>query len=146
VGVVLVPALVVAVIAARLLAGRPAAAVLLGLASGSLWGVFAVLTKAVVDQLGHGIVPLLAAPELYGWAAVAVLATALQQSAFRAGSMAASLPVVTISEPMVGSTLGVVLLGEQLRPGEGGWVVLGIAATAMVFATVALARSEAVAR
>jgi drug/metabolite transporter (DMT)-like permease len=49
------PVLVLCLVAARILAGKPVAAVLLGLVSGSLWGLFAVLTKAVVEQLGHGV-------------------------------------------------------------------------------------------
>jgi drug/metabolite transporter (DMT)-like permease len=113
------------------------------LVAGSLWGLFAVLTKGVVDQLDLGIPAVLKLPELYPWAVVAVSATALQQSAFRAGSMAASLPAVTISEPLVGSVLGVAILGEMLRPGRSGWAVLGVAVAVMVAATVELARGEA---
>jgi drug/metabolite transporter (DMT)-like permease len=123
--------------------GKPVAAVLLGLVAGSLWGLFAVLTKGVVDQLDRGILAVLKLPELYPWAVVAVAATAIQQSAFRAGSMAASLPAVTISEPLVGSILGVAILGEMLRPGRSGWVGLGLAVAVMIAATVALARGEA---
>ncbi len=71
---VLAPVLVACVVGARLLAGRPAAAVLLAVVSGSLWGVFAVLTKGVVDRLADvgqsGVWTLLGAPELYIWAAV----------------------------------------------------------------------------
>ncbi|MFN8031947.1 MAG: DMT family transporter [Mycobacterium sp.] len=122
--------------------GKPAAAVLLGLVSGSLWGLFAVLTKGVVDRLGDGLWALLKTPELYPWVVVAVAATALEQSAFRAGSLAASLPAVTISEPMVGSILGVFVLGEALRPGEAGWFVLILAVAVIIAATVALARGE----
>ena len=49
---------------------------LLALVSGSLWGVFAVLTKGVVDRLDHGMWALLRTPELYVWALVAVAGTA----------------------------------------------------------------------
>ena len=115
---------------------------LLALVTGSLWGLFAVLTKGVVGRLGHGLEALLISPELYAWALVAVAATAWQQSAFRAGSMAASLPTMTVAEPIVGSVLGIFVLGETLRPGEAGWFVLIIAVGAMVFATGALARGE----
>jgi len=139
------PVLVLCLVAARALAGKPVAAVLLGLVSGSLWGLFAVLTKAVVDQLGQGFWALLKTPELFPWAAVAVAATTLQQSAFRAGTMAASLPAVAVSEPLVGSVLGIAVLGEMLRPGRSGWVGLGVAVGAMVVSIVALARSEVVA-
>lgn len=140
---VLGPVLLLCIVGARMLAGRPAAAVLLGVVSGALWGVFAVLTKGVVDRLGHGVWALITAPELYVWAAVGVAATAWQQSSFRAGSLAASLPTMTVVEPLVGSVLGVLVLGEALRPGDRGWALLVAAIAAMVMATVALARGEA---
>lgn len=144
-GVILVlgPALALCVAGARVWAGRPAAAVLLGVVSGALWGVFAVLTKGVVDRLGHGLWAVISAPELYVWAAVGVAGTAWQQSAFRAGSLAASLPTMTVTEPVVASALGILVLGETLRPGDRGWAVLIAAVVTMVVATVALARSEA---
>ena len=71
---VMVPALVLCVVGARVWAGRPVAAVLLGVVSGSLWGVFAVLTKGLVDHLDRGLGAILAMPELYVWAVVAVAA------------------------------------------------------------------------
>lgn len=141
--VVMVPSLVLCVLGARALAGRPAAAVLLGVVSGSLWGLFAVLTKGVVGRIGHGWWAVVTSPELYVWAVVAIAATAWQQSAFRAGSLAASLPTMTIAEPVVASTLGILVLGEALRPGDDGWVLLISAVAVMVVSTVALARSEA---
>lgn len=139
-----IPLLVAAIAIAGVRSGTPLAAVLLGLAAGSLWGVFAVLTKSVVDQLGSGIWRLLRLPELWAWVAVSLTATTLQQSSFRAGSMAASLPAVTVSEPLVGSALGIVVLGEVLRPGESGWFGLALAVIAMVLAMVMLARGEAI--
>ncbi len=136
------PALVACVIGSRIWSGRPIAAVLLALVSGSLWGLFAVLTKGVVGRLDHGIEAVLISPELYAWALVAVAATMWQQSSFRAGSMAASLPTMTVAEPIVGSILGIFVLGETLRPGDAGWFLLIVAVAAMVFATAALARGE----
>ena len=50
---------------------------------------------------------------------------------------------MTVTEPVVASILGVLVLGETLRPGEDGWIVLIAAAALMVVATAALARSEA---
>ncbi len=134
--------LVVCVVAARAVRG-PLSAVLLAVVSGSLWGVFAVLTKGVVHLLGDGIGPLLASPELYAWAAVGIGGTAWQQSSFRAGTLTASLPTMAISEPLVASLLGVFVLGETLRPGEAGWLVLVAAIVVMVVAVAALARAEA---
>ncbi|MCG5433860.1 DMT family transporter [Mycobacterium sp. MYCO198283] len=139
---VLAPVLLACVVGARLRPG-PAAAVLLGVVSGALWGVFAVLMKGVVDRLADGLVALLTTPELYAWALVAVAATAWQQSSFRAGALTASLPTMTVTEPVVGSVLGVVVLGEALRPDGAGWIALVVAVTVTVVATMALARSEA---
>ncbi|OBK72536.1 DMT family transporter [Mycobacterium sp. 1164985.4] len=140
--VVLGPALVLCVIGANLWKG-PVSAVLLALVSGALWGLFAVLTKGVVDRLDDGLEAVLRTPELYVWAAVAVAGTAWQQASFRAGSLTASLPTMTVAEPVVASVLGVVVLGEMLRPGEAGLLTLIVAVGVMVVSTAALARSEA---
>ena len=118
-------------------------ALLLGLMSGSLWGLFSVLTKGVVDQLDHGIPALLRIPEVYVWVVVAIAATAWEQSAFRAGPLTASLPAVTVAEPVVGSVLGVTVLGETLRTNGVGLVTLGLSVAVMAAATVALAHSQA---
>jgi drug/metabolite transporter (DMT)-like permease len=139
---VLGPALVLCVVGARIWSG-PVSAVLLALVSGALWGVFAVLTKGVVDRVDDGLWALLRTPELYVWALVGVAGTAWQQSSFRAGSLTASLPTMTVAEPVVGSALGIVVLGETLRPGDAGWLTLIIAMAVMVVSTVALARGEA---
>ncbi|WP_102142550.1 DMT family transporter [Mycobacterium hubeiense] len=143
---VLGPALVLCVLGAQLSSG-PVSAVLLALVSGALWGVFAVLTKGVVDRLDFGswagLWALLHTPELYVWAAVAIAGTVWQQSSFRAGALTASLPTMTVAEPVVASVLGIVVLGETLRPGDAGWLTLIVAVVAMVVATAALARSEA---
>jgi drug/metabolite transporter (DMT)-like permease len=144
VAAVLGPALVLCVIGARIWSGS-SAAVLLAVVSGALWGLFAVLTKGVVDRLGHGLWAVVLAPELYAWAAVGIAGTAWQQASFRAGSLTASLPAMTVTEPVVGSVLGIVVLGETLRPGDAGWFTLAVAVVVMVVSTTALARGEAVA-
>jgi len=143
---VLGPVLVLCVIGGSVLKG-PISAVLLAVVSGALWGVFAVLTKGVVDRIDFsnwaGVLALLSTPELYAWAVVAVAGTAWQQFSFRAGSLTASLPTMTVTEPVVASVLGVVILGESLRPGDAGWLTLIVAVAVMVLATGALARGEA---
>jgi drug/metabolite transporter (DMT)-like permease len=105
--------------------------------------VFAVLTKGVVGRLDDGLWALLRTPELCVWALVAIAGTAWQQSSFRAGALTASLPTMTVAEPVVGSVLGVVVLGETLRPADAGWLTLIVAVAVMVVATAALARGEA---
>jgi drug/metabolite transporter (DMT)-like permease len=139
---VLGPAMVLCVLGARIWSGT-VSAVLLAVVSGALWGVFAVLTKGVVDRIDDGLWALLRTPELYVWVLVAIAGTAWQQSSFRAGALTASLPTMTVVEPVVGSVLGIVVLGETLRPGDAGWLTLIVAVAVMVLATVALARGEA---
>ena len=144
VAVVMGPALILCLIGSRIFSGW-VRALLLGLVSGSLWGLFSVLTKGVVDQLDHGIPALVRMPELYVWAVVGIAATAWEQSAFRAGPLIASLPAVTVSEPTVGSVLGIAVLGETLNTNTVGWVAVGVSVAVMAAATVALARSQAAA-
>lgn len=142
--VVMAPLLIACVLGAGLRSGA-VSAVLLAVVSGSLWGVFAVLTKGVVDQLGHGVWAELRTPELYALVVVAIAGTAWQQSSFRAGAMTASLPTMTVVEPLVGSVLGIAVLGETLKTNNAGWFALGVAVVAVVVATMALARGEALA-
>lgn len=144
VAVIMGPALISCIVGARMSSGS-VSALLLGLVSGSLWGLFAVLTKGVVDQLGHGILTLLRLPEFYVWIVLAIAATAWEQSAFRAGPLTASLPAVTVSEPIVGSVLGIAVLGETLNTDDAGLAALAVSVAIMVAATVALARSQAAA-
>jgi drug/metabolite transporter (DMT)-like permease len=144
VAAVMGPALILCLIGARIFSGS-VRALLLGLIAGSLWGVFSVLTKGVVDQLDHGIVALLRLPELYAWAVLGIAATAWEQSAFRAGPLTASLPAATVTEPIVGSLLGVTALGETLNTNNVGLVALGVSVAVMAAATVALSHSQAAA-
>ena len=142
VAAVMGPGLILCVIGARKFPGS-VGALLLGVMSGALWGLFSVLTKGVVDQLGQGIPALLRTPEAYVWAVLGIAATAWEQSAFRAGPLSASLPAVTVTEPIVGSVLGVTVLGETLQTNALGLVALGGSVAVMVAATVALAHSQA---
>ena len=137
-------ALVLCLIGARTFSSS-VKALLLGLLSGSLWGLFSVLTKGVVDELDHGIPALLRMPEAYVWVVLAIAATAWEQSAFRAGPLTASLPAVTVSEPVVGSVLGIAVLGETLKTNAVGWVAVSVSVAVMAAATVALAHSQATA-
>ena len=121
------PALVLCVLGARIWPGA-VAAVLLALVAGSSLALFAVLTKGVVEAGQGGVVALLRAPELYAWLAVALAGMVFQQASFRAGSLTASLPTMTLAKPVVGWILGITVLSEDAArrrrgdccPGGGG--------------------------
>jgi drug/metabolite transporter (DMT)-like permease len=144
VAAVLGPALVLCVLAARIWSGRPVAAVLLALVSGSSLALFAVLTKGVVEVAESGVGAVLRTPEFVPWLLVALCGMIFQQSAFRAGALTASLPTMTVCKPLIAGILGMTVLGETLRAESPAAVVLLASAVAMVvIATIALARDEA---
>jgi drug/metabolite transporter (DMT)-like permease len=145
-GVVMVlgPLLAGCVVAGQIKGGAPAA-VLFAFVSGSLWGVFAVLTKEVVHRLGDGHWEVARTPELYAWLLVALGGLVWSQSAFRAGPLTASMPTLQVSQPVVAAVLGVVVLGETLNTGRAGTIALAAAGLVMAAAIFELARVEAVA-
>ncbi|MEM6109595.1 DMT family transporter [Mycobacterium sp. 050272] len=142
VALVMGPALVFCVWGARKWPGS-VAAVLLAIVAGSSLALFAVLTKAVVVIVGDGVGALLTAPEFYAWIAAALAGMIFQQSSFRAGSLTASLPTSVVAKPVVGSILGMAVLGEYLDCNGTAELVLAIGVVVVAVATVALARGEA---
>ena len=142
VAVVMGPALVLCVLGARIWSGA-VAAVLLAVVAASSWALFAVLTKGVLAAAHDGPGALLRAPELYAWIFAALVGTVFQQSAFRASTLTASLPAMTVTEPVVASVLGVTVLGERLDTPGPQMFILVAAVVAVVIATTALARGEA---
>ena len=116
---------------------------LLAIAVGLLGGVLAVLTKTVVDAAAGGGLHLLATGETYALVAVGLVGTYLQQLAFQAGALQASLPIMTVLEPVSAAVLGVTLLHEQLTAGGLRLTAVGAAALTMTVAAVVLARVHA---
>ncbi|ACC40433.1 DMT family transporter [Mycobacterium marinum] len=142
VAAVMIPALVVCVVAARVTSGA-LSAVLLAVSSAAVLAVFTVFTKGVVALIGTGFGPLVRAPEFYAWMTVLPIGLMLQQSSLRAGSLTASLPTITVARPVIASLLGVTVLDEVLQTGDLGVFVLLVAVAVVIVATVALARDEA---
>jgi hypothetical protein len=118
-------------------------AVLIAVAAGIAYGVTAALTKSTVSLLDDGVLGVLTSWEPYVLAVAALGGTLLQQSAYQAGALSASLPAVIVGEPVVGAVLGVVVLQEEVRASGAEWLLIGVLVLTMVLATVALARSSA---
>lgn len=142
VALVMGPVLVFCVLGARIWSGS-LAAVLLAIVAGSSLALFAVLTKAVVEAAGHGPGAVLRTPELYFWVPAALAGMIFQQSSFRAGSLTASLPTSVVAKPLVGSILGMAVLGETLDTDGPRKFVLLAGVLLVLVATIALARGEA---
>jgi drug/metabolite transporter (DMT)-like permease len=137
-----VPVVMICVVVARRSGGR-VRATSLGAAVAVGLGMIAVLTKICTHRFSvGGWQGLLTIPAPYVLVALAVIVTALQQWAFRAGALQASVPVMLVGEPVVAVILGIVVLGEHLRPHGAGILALPGAVAAMLAATIALGRVE----
>ena len=116
-----------------------------GLATGIVYSLTAVLTKATVDRLTPEVLPILGHWQLYALLLASVVGLVLNQSAFQAGHVAASLPAISVANPVFASIMGVVLFGEHLNAsGAAAWLVCGVAIVTMVVGTLWLARSPLV--
>jgi drug/metabolite transporter (DMT)-like permease len=113
--------------------------------AGSLWGVFAVLTKEVVARLGDASRPVTHSPELYACLLAVAGGFVFGQLAFGAGPLTASMPALQMSQPVVAAVLGMVVLGEKLNASRTGLVAMGFALVVMMAAVFRLARLGAVA-
>lgn len=141
---VTVPLLIVCVAAARRALGR-LRAMLLGVAVAVLLGMIAVVTKICTHRFSvGGWHALLTVPAPYLLVALAVAVTLVQNSAFHAGAVQASVPIMLVGEPVVAVLLGVAVLGEHLAVGGSAALVLLVAVSAMVAAAIALSRSQAI--
>ncbi|WP_137724144.1 DMT family transporter [Prescottella subtropica] len=125
----------------RVDAGRRA--LLLGAASGGLYGVAVAFTKYVTDLFGHGLGAVAGAWQTYALLAAGAVGVYLQQRAFQVGPLSASLPAITIGEPVVAIVLGTTVLDERLRTSGVGAVVVAAAVVVMIAATIALSREQA---
>src|SRR5580693_9809339 len=138
-----VPVVILCVLAAHRTVGRTRA-MLLATAVAVLVGMIAVLTKVSTHRLAvHGWHGLLTVPAPYLLIVLAATVTVLQQSAFHAGALQASVPIMLVGEPVVAVLLGVVVLGEHLVVRGVGGVILALAVGAMTAATIALGRDSA---
>jgi drug/metabolite transporter (DMT)-like permease len=133
-----------AVLAAR---GAPPGrrALLLAFAAGCVYGLTAALTKSTLDLLDRGVLDVFTHWQPYALLAAGFVGFLLNQSAFQAGHLAASLPAMAVTDPVVGCCIGVTLFGETLgATGAGAVLATAAAVVVMTIATVSLARSPLV--
>ncbi|MGH9070612.1 MAG: DMT family transporter [Acidimicrobiales bacterium] len=112
---ILVPSTVLVVFAGPSPSTRRA--VMLGSATGLVFGLTAALTKAVAHLLSLGIVHLLLGWQTYVLVVVGIASMVVAQSAFQAGPLRASLPILTVLDPVVSIVIGALAFGEALGSG-----------------------------
>lgn len=97
-------------------------AVFLSIATGVAYGLTAALTKATASLLNQGIVHVLTGWQPYALIVVGAASLLTAQSAFQAGPLRASLPIISVLDPVVSILIGALAFGEGianhgLRPG-----------------------------
>jgi drug/metabolite transporter (DMT)-like permease len=115
-----IPALVVIALltvasgATALRASGTARVILLAATAAVIYGVLDALTKSTVDMLPQRGVGVLTTWEPYALLAAGILASLFGQSAFNAGPLSLSLPVVDTVEPATAVVLAIVVFHESL--------------------------------
>lgn len=123
--------------------GRRHRGAILGAATGATHGLTAALLKTWVATADHGPAAMVTAWSLWALLSVGLVALVLNQTAFQAGPLAASLPPMTIIDPLVATAIGVVAFSESLATAPGALAAQLACAAAMAIAVVALARRTA---
>lgn len=142
VAAVVIPLVLICVVGAARSAGTRRA-VQLSIVVGVLFGIIAVLTKICMQRLEDGGPwSLLMVPAPYLLLLLGVVGTVVQQSAFHAGELQASVPTMLVLEPVVAVLLGVLVLGEELDATGYALLALPVAVAAMVAGTIALGRDS----
>jgi len=119
----------------------PHRAVPLSVAGGIAAGVTDSLTKTVASLAGAQQFALLGDVRLWLLALAGLLALTLQQNAYRAAGLAASLPAFVVLQPLVGSLLGLMIYHERVGGGGLRITVEVLAVLAATWGVVRLARS-----
>lgn len=118
----------------------PARALSFGVASGVLFGVATVLTKPVLTSYEHADFLANTLRLLTDWRLLVLVlsglgAMYLQQRAFQPAPISASLPAITLAEPVCAAALGAVVLGETVT--MSGWHGVAVVASGLVGAAAA---------
>jgi hypothetical protein len=108
-------------------------------ATGIAYALNATLIKACTNVLARGPIALLLSWQLYLLLVTGAVGLLLNQLSYQAGPLAASLPAITVVDPLLSVLLGVIIYDENLRhtplaiTGEVGFLgLLTLAATALV--------------
>jgi len=124
----------VCIVIGRKRSGSPAAA-LLGVAVGISYAATAALLKSVTNIALQGPVPVLTSWQLYAVIASGAAGLMLNQVAFRAGPLTASLPAIATVDPLLSIAIGIVIFHEHIHHGtfQGFWLsslvlLIGVAA------------------
>ena len=141
---VLCTAVVVLVVVLAVLGGLrasgPARAGLLGLAAGVADAFMAVLAKAFAGSFDDGVASVFQSWTPYALVVGGLVALLLISTAYQAGHPTVSLPIITVTDPLVGSLIGISVFGEHLLVGGFRSPLIVLALLIMTAGLVALSR------
>ena len=119
-------------------------AILLAAAAGTLFGLQSALLRTVSVRLGRDLLQTLTSWHPYALAVVAVAGVLCSQSAFQAGPVAVSLPVIDTLEPSVAILIGAVAFGEHLTYSPGAIVLELVSGAVIIAGVIVLDRSPVI--
>ena len=112
-------------------------------AAGVIYGASAALTVTAAHLLGKGVPELFDHWQPYVLVAAGVGGMLVAQSAFQAGSLDVSLPMMSVVDPVVSILIGALAFDESIAAGPGPVAVEVLALLVMSAGVVVLGRSEA---
>lgn len=126
--------------------GRPAnqRAALMSAAAGIIYGLSAGFTKVAGHLLREGWVHLFLSWQVVALVVTGIVGMVVAQSAFQAGDLEASLPPMTVVDPVVSVLIGAAAFGERLPLGAASVLAELGALVVMAAGVFALARSKVV--
>lgn len=116
---------------------------LLSGAAGVIYGVSAALTATCADLLRMGVGVLAVHWQPYVLAVAGVVGMLVAQSAFQAGSLDVSLPMMSVVDPVVSIVIGATAFGESIAASPSSVVLESASLILMSLGVVVLGRSEA---
>ena len=130
----------VILVAGRGTAARHAAS--LGAITGLAYGATAALIKAVGNSFGSDVSAVFTRWPLYVLLVIGPAGFVINQIAFQAGPLSASLPAISAVDPLASIVLGILLYDERLHGGAWSAIGQGSALILLAFAVIRLAAAE----
>jgi len=116
---------------------------LLGIAVGTVYAATAALLKALTTIALRGPIPLLTSWQLYAVVVLGATGLLLNQVAFQAGPLSASLPAITTVDPLLSIVIGVTVYDEPIRHGLPAVIGLAVLLLVLGGSVIQLTRSAA---
>lgn len=120
--------------------GSRRAAALLGIAVGGIYATTAALIKVTTNIGARDPVSVLWHWQFYAALSLGAVGLVLSQLAFRAGPLAASLPAMSVVDPLISIAIGIWVFDEHVRHGAGADIALVVALFALTVSAIKLAR------